>query len=407
MLVAFAASYAEHHADVTDINQAIIAITTPHAQQLRSAAWSQTSMELYLTALEQGQLMDFKGASGEIRFDNETYTSAIHTTYVHWQIQDGKIEHRNYLSSDGSHRTNSTMAAWNWLVKNAEEEFAKSAENKDAGIHYPALTAQYAVLVQGSNGWNNYRHQADVLNVYQMLKKNGFDDDHIILVIDKALASDSKNPEPGIIRAEDGGQDLKAGSSLDYDNADLSPTDISNILLGVKTDKTPVVLPKDAGQNVLLFWSGHGHNHAANGADELAWRNGDVGRGMTADLLGQTISQMQQQGIYRKMLVLTEPCFSETVITPLVGIPGVLAMSSAGRYEQSFADNWSSTLGVWRCDRFSHNIITHLSANPSTTYRDLFLYCAQRTLGSHVHIVNSANFGNLYTTGPQEFFEKR
>ena len=406
MLVAFAASYAEHHADVTDINQAIIAITTPHAQQLWSAAWSQTSMELYLSALEQGQLMDFKGASGEIRFDNETYTSAIHTTYVHWQIQDGKIEHRNYLSSDGSHHTSSTMAAWSWLVKNAEEEFAQSAENKDAGIHYPALTAQYAVLVQGSNGWNNYRHQTDVLSIYQMLKKNGFDDDHIILVIDKALASDSKNPEPGVIRAEDGGQDLMAGSSMDYDNAALSPTDISNILLGVKTDKTPVVLPKDAGQNVLLFWSGHGHNRAANGADELAWRNADAGRGMTADLLRQTISQMQQQGLYRKMLVLTEPCFSEAVITPLVGIPGVLAMSSAGAYEQSFADNWSSELGVWRCDRFSRNLVTHLTASPTTTYRDLFLYCAQRTLGSHVHIVNSAHFGNLYTTGPQEFFEK-
>ena len=406
MLAAFAASYAEHHADVTDINQAIIDITTPHAEQLRSAAWSQTSMELYLSALEQGQLMDFKGASGEIRFDNETYTSAIHTTYVHWQIHDGKIQHRNYLSSDGSHRTSSTMAAWSWLAKNAEEAFARSAENKDAGISYPALTAQYAVLVQGSNGWNNYRHQADVLSVYQMLKKNGYDDDHIILIIDKALASDAKNPEPGIIRAEDGGNDLLAGCSMDYDNADISPSDISNILLGVKTDKTPVVLPKDAGQNVLLFWSGHGHNHANNGADELAWRNADVGRGMTADLLRQTISLMHQQGHYRKMFVLTEPCFSEAVITPLVGIPGVLAMSSAGTFEQSFADNWSTELGVWRCDRFSRNLVTHLTASPTTTYRDLYLFCAQRTLGSHVHIVNSANFGNLYTTGPQEFFEK-
>ena len=406
MLAAFAASYAEHHADVTDINQAIIDITTPHAEQLRSAAWSQTSMELYLSALEQGQLMDFKGASGEIRFDNETYTSAIHTTYVHWQIHDGKIQHRNYLSSDGSHRTSSTMAAWSWLAKNAEEAFARSAENKDAGISYPALTAQYAVLVQGSNGWNNYRHQADVLSVYQMLKTKGFDDDHIILIIDKALASDAKNPEPGIIRAEDGGKDLLAGSSMDYDNADISPSDISNILLGVKTDKTPVVLPKDAGQNVLLFWSGHGHNHANNGADELAWRNADVGRGMTADLLRQTISLMHQQGHYRKMFVLTEPCFSEAVITPLVGIPGVLAMSSAGTFEQSFADNWSTELGVWRCDRFSRNLVTHLTASPTTTYRDLYLFCAQRTLGSHVHIVNSAHFGNLYTTGPQEFFEK-
>ena len=406
MLAAFAASYAEHHADVTDINQAIIDITTPHAEQLRSAAWSQTSMELYLSALEQGQLMDFKGASGEIRFDNETYTSAIHTTYVHWQIHDGKIQHRNYLSSDGSHRTSSTMAAWSWLAKNAEEAFARSAENKDAGISYPALTAQYAVLVQGSNGWNNYRHQADVLSVYQMLKTKGFDDDHIILIIDKALASDAMNPEPGIIRAEDGGKDLMAGSSMDYDNADISPSDISNILLGVKTDKTPVVLPKDAGQNVLLFWSGHGHNHANNGADELAWRNADVGRGMTADLLRQTISLMHQQGHYRKMFVLTEPCFSEAVITPLVGIPGVLAMSSAGTFEQSFADNWSTELGVWRCDRFSRNLVTHLTASPTTTYRDLYLFCAQRTLGSHVHIVNSAHFGNLYTTGPQEFFEK-
>ena len=406
MLAAFAASYAEHHADVTDINQAIIDITTPHAEQLRSAAWSQTSMELYLSALEQGQLMDFKGASGEIRFDNETYTSAIHTTYVHWQIHDGKIQHRNYLSSDGSHRTSSTMAAWSWLAKNAEEAFARSAENKDAGISYPALTAQYAVLVQGSNGWNNYRHQADVLSVYQMLKTKGFDDDHIILIIDKALASDAMNPEPGIIRAEDGGNDLLAGCSMDYDNADISPSDISNILLGVKTDKTPVVLPKDAGQNVLLFWSGHGHNHANNGADELVWRNADVGRGMTADLLRQTISLMQQQGHYRKMFVLTEPCFSEAVITPLVGIPGVLAMSSAGTFEQSFADNWSTELGVWRCDRFSRNLVTHLTASPTTTYRDLYLFCAQRTLGSHVHIVNSAHFGNLYTTGPQEFFEK-
>jgi len=406
MLAAFAASYAEHHADVTDINQAIIDITTPHAEQLRSAAWSQTSMELYLSALEQGQLMDFKGASGEIRFDNETYTSAIHTTYVHWQIHDGKIQHRNYLSSDGSHRTSSTMAAWSWLAKNAEEAFARSAENKDAGISYPALTAQYAVLVQGSNGWNNYRHQADVLSVYQMLKTKGFDDDHIILIIDKALASDAMNPEPGIIRAEDGGKDLLAGCSMDYDNADISPSDISNILLGVKTDKTPVVLPKDAGQNVLLFWSGHGHNHANNGANELVWRNADVGRGMTADLLRQTISLMHQQGQYRKMFVLTEPCFSEAVITPLVGIPGVLAMSSAGTFEQSFADNWSTELGVWRCDRFSRNLVTHLTASPTTTYRDLYLFCAQRTLGSHVHIVNSAHFGNLYTTGPQEFFEK-
>lgn len=299
------------------------------------------------------------------------------------------------------------MAAWNWLVNNPEEAFANEAENKDAGITYPALSDQYAVLVQGSDGWSNYRHQADVLSIYQLLRQNGFDDNHIILVLDKSLSADSKNLEGGVIRATDEGPDLLVNATIDYDNATLTPADISNILLGNKTATTPVVLPKDSQQNVLFFWSGHGHNKASNGIDELAWRNAQNGQGLTASQLKATVARMQTDGHFRKMLIITEPCYSEAVITPLVGIPGVLAMSSAGRYEQSFADNWSSTLGVWRCDRFSRNLVSHLTATPATTYRDLYLYCAQHTLGSHVHIVNSANFGNLYTTGPQEFFEKR
>ena len=457
MLVAFAAAYDAHeshepHEANAAINNAIIAITTPKSSQTSGATWNETAMELYLKAMEQGQLMDFIGASGDIRFDSETYTSALHTTYVHWQIQDGKIHHRNYLSSDGSRRTGQTMAAWNWLVQNAEEEFAKSAENKDAAIQYPALTDQYAVLVQGSHGWNNYRHQADVLSMYQLLRKNGFDDDHIILIIDKALATDPKNPEPGIIRASDDGPDLLANAVIDYDNATLTPVNICNILLGkaplsppeggtiVPSARKTIEAPSGAvggasgasgasgAPNILLFWSGHGHNKTSNGVDELAWLDADYGQGMTAAKFKETVSQMQAAGLYRKMLILMEPCFSEAIISPLVGIPGVLAMSSSGRYEQSFADNWSSTLGVWRCDRFTRNLVTHLSAvlgnlplgyaaipadaptrslspvgDSPSTYRDLYLYCAQHTLGSHVHIVNSAHFGNLYTTGPSEF----
>ena len=175
MLAAFAASYVEHNPSAAELNtrfnDAIIKITTPQERQLSGAAWNTTSMEVYLNAMERGQLMDFKGASGDIRFDSETFTSSIHTTYVHWQIKNGRLTHQNYLSSDGSRRTGAALAAWNWLVENREEDFASEVDDKDVAFSYPALTAQYAVLVQGSNGWNNYRHQADVLNVYQMLKK--------------------------------------------------------------------------------------------------------------------------------------------------------------------------------------------------------------------------------------------
>jgi hypothetical protein len=85
----------------------------------------------------------------------------------------------------------------------------------------------------------------------------------------------------------------------------------------------------------------------------------------------------------------------------------VLAICSAGAYEQSFADAWSNELGVWMCDRFSRNLIGYATEYPDGTYRDLYLYCARHTLGSHVGIYNYTNFGNLYTTGPKDFFVKK
>ena len=58
------------------------------------------------------------------------------------------------------------------------------------------------------------------------------------------------------------------------------------------------------------------------------------------------------------------------------------------------------------CDRFSLNLVNCLTDNPQSNFRDIFLYCAQHTLGSHVGIYNYTHFGNLYTTGPKDFFVK-
>ena len=113
------------------------------------------------------------------------------TTYVNWQIDNGNILHKHYYGSG---------TAWHYDEAEALEDFADMAQDEDVQIRYAALTDQYAVLVQGSNGMNNYRHQADVLSMYQMLRLNGFDDDHIILVIDGGLANNPDNNEPGIIR---------------------------------------------------------------------------------------------------------------------------------------------------------------------------------------------------------------
>ena len=406
LLAAFAASYMEHRPNVDDLNNAIIDICTTD-NLLSGHAWSETGMELYLSTLEQGQLFGFKGASGPVQFDSQCYSAALNTTYVHWIFNDGHLYHLDYYSTEGNAQTSKAMALWNYLVKDAENKFKSLYSKEISAINYPALTDQYAVLVQGSNGWMNYRHEADVLNIYQMLKRNGYDDDHIILVSADDVANASENSDKGAVRTDPGGKNLREGAVIDYKNADLTPQDIVNILKGEKTDRTPVVLPKDAGQNVLFFWSGHGRSKATNGVNEMAWRDEMAGNGMTADLLSQTLQQMADQKQFRQMLVCLEPCYSANMGKALEGIPGVLAICSAGAYEQSFADSWSKELGIWMCDRFSRNLVGHASANPDGTYRDLYLYCAQHTLGSHVGIYNYTNFANLYTTGPKDFFVKR
>ena len=424
MLAGFAACYAEHNdleAAMTrneSTNASIIYLTSVFNENATLTAWSPTPMAQYLKAIEdrRSEQFTFRGASGAIRFDLETYTTATSTTYLHWQILDGHVVHRSYFGDVGSDNVSNANAAWKYIYdeRAALESFSEMATESTVP-QYPPLTDRYAVLVQGSNGLTNYRHQADVLSVYQMLRHGGIDDDHIILIIDRALAFDPENPEQGIIRSSAFGPDLLGGTDavqgypaavVDYDAADLAPADIANILLGQATDRTPTVLPADAGQNVLLYWSGHGRSKAAGGADELVWRDNVAGQGFTADLMHETVSRMQAEDCYRKMFIVTEPCFSENVIRRVEGIPGVLAISGASGSEQSWAENWNPSMGrwgTWMCDRFTRNVVNCLSADPMTTYRDLYLYCTRNTIGSHVKIVNAARFGNLYATSPAEF----
>lgn len=409
MLAGFAACYVEHTGYGTDnksVNQAIIDITmNSDGSELGGAVWNATSMEVYLNALEQGRLLHFIGASGEISFDKDTYTAATATTYVHWQILDGKIHHRNYFGGSGI-RTVDANASWLFLYneEQAGADFDTQAE-VGAAMNYPALTDQYAVLVQGSSGFSNYRHQADVLGIYQMLRSGGFPDDHIILVLDKDMALDENNPDRGVVRNAEDGPDLFGGTdrlpaaTVDYDSKDISPVDISDILLGKRSERLQTALPQDSGTNVLLFWSGHGDSVSNGGTDEFCWRDEQPGNGFGSALLKETVSRMK----FRKLLICAEPCYGEAVIRSVEGIRGVLAISGASANEMSWADHWNADARLWMCDRFSLNLTEHLTRNPDSNFRDLFLYCAAHTLGSHAKIVGAATYGNLYLEGPGEF----
>lgn len=421
MLAGFASYFLLHSPDLLGtapdtneaFNSAVIIISGDtsalgvEAKPVGTAVWSATAMRYFLQGLAQDEFYSFRGASGDIAFDMETYTISTNTTYVHWQLMDGKILHRGYFDSGGK----SATAAWKFFYDEEEslDDLEEMIGEQGFAPQYPALTDQYAVLVQGSQGMLNYRHQSDVLSVYQLLKNGGFDDDHIILVMDASLATSPDNNDPNAIRSVCEGENLLDGVVMDYDNAQLSPQDISDILKGKSSERLPVVVKGDATTNVLLFWSGHGRSVRHGGCDEFIWKEQPAGEGFTADLLKQTVVSMSEENSFRKLLVIAEACYSENVIKSVEGTAGALAISGAGGEEQSWAENWNPDLGkfgTWMIDRFTMNVVNALSYNEQASYKDLFLYCTQHTIGSHVKIHNSKCFGNLYAARPKEFFIK-
>ena len=62
-----------------------------------------------------------------------------------------------------------------------------------------ASAAEWAVLLAGSSGYGNYRHQSDVAHMYGVLTDHKYDPDHIITIMYGDLPGNEANPFPGTI----------------------------------------------------------------------------------------------------------------------------------------------------------------------------------------------------------------
>lgn len=361
--------------------------------------WNELGLRSLMVLVQHtGAYVKLVGASGVLRFDSDAQTSLLQSTYAHWTVYDGKFLTIDFTSSDGSNRTASTLASWNWKAKVSED-----IEDQDSPVQYKELKDSWALLVQGSSGWENYRHQADVLNVYQMLKAQGWDDDHIILIISNDIAYNPKNIFQGEVATSTYGDNLYRDATVDYASDTLTVNDIKDIMLGKRNEHLPVVLDTDDQSNVLVFWSGHGCLKYTRKSDGFVWRDKEI---FSDSEFRETLVSMNTQGRYRKMLMLLEPCYSRVMATQANNIPGILSFASAAANESSFADFHSAELGTWMSDRFSNNLVNTLSEKPDQTYKELYEYLYTHTLGSHVYVENSYWFGNLCKTRVDEFIVK-
>ena len=93
----------------------------------------------------------------------------------------------------------------------------------EASQSEPQFTGkQWAVLVAGSNGYENYRHQADVCHAYQVLKSHGIPEEQIIVMMYDDIAHSHRNPTPGKIINHPKGKDVYQGVPKHYTGKEVS-----------------------------------------------------------------------------------------------------------------------------------------------------------------------------------------
>lgn len=63
----------------------------------------------------------------------------------------------------------------------------------------PSTATHWALLIAGSGGYGNYRHQADVAHSYQVMRAGGLKPEHIIVMMADDVAFSVENPFPGAL----------------------------------------------------------------------------------------------------------------------------------------------------------------------------------------------------------------
>ena len=93
------------------------------------------------------------------------------------------------------------------------------------------------MLIAGSAGYGNYRHQADVCHAYQIVLKAGIKPEHIITLAMDDIANSEENPYPGQLfnkpTAEGTpGVDVYDGCQIDYSGKQVTPEIFTAVLTG-------------------------------------------------------------------------------------------------------------------------------------------------------------------------------
>ncbi|XP_044495411.1 vacuolar-processing enzyme-like [Mangifera indica] len=191
---------------------------------------------------------------------------------------------------------------------------------------------RWAVLIAGSNGYGNYRHQADVCHAYQILKSGGLKDENIIVFMYDDIAFAEENPRPGTIINKPNGIDVYYGVPKDYTGENVTANNFLNVILGNKTaltGGTGKVVNSGPNDHIFIYYADHG----APGM--LGMPPSGV---LYAKDLIDVLQKKYEAKAYKKMVIYVEACESGSMFEGLLPKTwNIYAMTASNSSEDSWA----------------------------------------------------------------------
>lgn len=202
----------------------------------------------------------------------------------------------------------------------------------------------WAVLVCTSTFWSNYRHIANALTIYHIVRRLGIPDDHIILMLGEDIACNPRNTFPATVfnNIDRALNVYDADVEVDYRGADVTVNNFIRLLTSMLTmygliiialDRLPSETPRskklmsDEQSNILIYMTGHGGDNFLKfqGMEEINSLD-----------LADALNQMHEGRRYHQILFVLDTCQAGTLFDHVTA-PNVTVMASSIKGESSYS----------------------------------------------------------------------
>jgi GPI-anchor transamidase subunit K len=283
-------------------------------------------------------------------------------------------------------------------------------------LSLPQHSSNYAVIVSSSRYWFNYRHNANALSIYQMIRHYGFTDENIILMLADEFAVNPRNPVKNRVfnTATDTLQRWKTGiqrpslltddTEIDYRGEDVTVECFINVLTGRSGNGVLPVLESDENSNVLIYMTGH--------SGDQFFKFQDVEEA-TAEELAAALYQMHLYRKYKEVLIMADTCQAFTLGDAIAArrIPNVSVIGSSLRGEHSYAHTGDPVVGLSVIEKYTHYFVQHVRNNhenrtmqEQTVYEAMIEPFSPQKLGANVGMTDANSDRKLTEVPLRDFF---